>query len=181
MLDECHHVASLWGYVVRAVLEELGETHVIGLTATPPAELTGAETELYDGLLGPVDFEIPTPAVVKDGYLAPYQELAWITEPLASELAWLAEHDLRFQELVTALLDEDPALPHSLGGWVIVRVRERSRRRAASSAGRPSSAPSRSSRSPACAFSARPAWRCRATRPAASATASSPTSTTGSR
>ena len=127
MLDECHHLASLWGYVVRAVLEELGETHVIGLTATPPAELTGAETELYDGLLGPVDFEIPTPAVVKDGYLAPYQELAWITEPLAGELAWLAEHDLRFQELVTALLDEDPALPHSLGGWVIVRVRERSR------------------------------------------------------
>ena len=50
-----------WGYVVRAVLEELGETHVIGLTATPPAELTGAETELYGGLLGAVDFEIPTP------------------------------------------------------------------------------------------------------------------------
>jgi superfamily II DNA or RNA helicase len=127
VLDECHHLASMWGYVVRAMLEELGETHVIGLTATPPGELTGAETELYDGLLGPVDFEIPTPAVVKDGYLAPYQELAWITEPLASELDWLADHDLRFQELVTGLLDEDPALPHSLGGWVILRVRERSR------------------------------------------------------
>ncbi len=127
VLDECHHVASLWGYVVRAVLEQLGETHVIGLTATPPAELTGAETELYDGLLGPVDFEIATPAVVKDGYLAPYQELAWVTQPLAGELGWLADHDLRFQELVTALLDEDPALPHSLGGWVIVRVRERYR------------------------------------------------------
>ncbi|MDP1849179.1 MAG: DEAD/DEAH box helicase family protein, partial [Solirubrobacteraceae bacterium] len=127
VLDECHHVASLWGYVVRAVLEELGETHVVALTATPPAELTGAETELYDGLLGAVDFEIPTPAVVKDGYLAPYQELAWITAPLAGELSWLADHDLRFQELVTGLLDEDPELPHSLGGWVILRVRERRR------------------------------------------------------
>ncbi|MDP2710084.1 MAG: DEAD/DEAH box helicase family protein, partial [Solirubrobacteraceae bacterium] len=127
VLDECHHLASLWGYVVRALLDELGETHVIGLTATPPAELTGTESELYEELLGPVDFQIATPAVVKDGHLAPFQELAWITEPLAGELSWLAEHDLRFQELVTALLDEDPELPHSLGGWVITRLRERRR------------------------------------------------------
>ena len=26
VLDECHHLASLWGYVVRAVLDELGPT-----------------------------------------------------------------------------------------------------------------------------------------------------------
>ena len=42
LLDECHHLASLWGYVVRAVLGELGEeVHVIGLTATPPIGLPG--------------------------------------------------------------------------------------------------------------------------------------------
>ena len=54
LLDECHHLASLWGYVVRAVLGELGEkVHVIGLTATPPIGLPEAEAELYDALLGP--------------------------------------------------------------------------------------------------------------------------------
>jgi len=107
LLDECHHLASLWGYVVRAVLGELGDkVHVIGLTATPPIGLPEAEAELYDALLGPVDFTVPTPAVVRDGHLAPYQELAWLTEPLSSEKQWLAEHDQRFRELVTALHDD---------------------------------------------------------------------------
>ena len=37
VLDECHHLASLWGYVIRAVLGELGDdVHVVGLTPTPP-------------------------------------------------------------------------------------------------------------------------------------------------
>ena len=107
LLDECHHLASLWGYVVRAVLGELAEgVHVIGLTATPPVGLPEAEAELYDALLGPVDFTVPTPAVVRDGHLAPYQELAWLTEPLSAERDWLAEHDSRFRELVTALHDD---------------------------------------------------------------------------
>ncbi len=54
LLDECHHLASLWGYVVRAVLGELGDqVHVIGLTATPPIGLPEAEAELYAALLGP--------------------------------------------------------------------------------------------------------------------------------
>ena len=128
VLDECHHLASMWGYVVRAVLDLLGgeDVHVIGLTATPPSDLTGEETELYGQLLGPVDFTVPTPAVVRDGHLAPYQELAWLTEPLDSERSWLAGHDTRFKEPVTAL-HEDVESPESFPGWVIARVRERRR------------------------------------------------------
>ena len=128
VLDECHHLASMWGYVVRAVLDDLGgeDVHVIGLTATPPSDLTGDEAELYGELLGPVDFTVPTPAVVRDGHLAPYQELAWLTEPLDSERAWLADHDTRFKELVTAL-HEDVESDVSFPAWVITRVRERRR------------------------------------------------------
>ena len=128
VLDECHHLASLWGYVVRAVLEELGpDVHVVGLTATPPDELTTEEAELYAALLGPVDFQVPTPAVVRDGHLAPYQELAWLTEPLAGEQQWLAEHETRFRELVTGLLDVDEQGPLDLGQWVVTRLRHRTR------------------------------------------------------
>jgi superfamily II DNA or RNA helicase len=128
VLDECHHLASMWGYVVRAVLDELGgdDVHVVGLTATPPSDLTGDESELYAELLGPVDFTVPTPAVVRDGHLAPYQELAWLTEPLGSERAWLSEHDTRFKELITAL-HEDVEGPLSFPAWVITRLRERRR------------------------------------------------------
>ncbi len=123
LLDECHHLASLWGYVVRAVLGELPEdAHVIGLTATPPISLPAAEAELYDALLGPVDFTVPTPAVVRDGHLAPYQELAWLTEPLTVERDWLAEHDTRFRELITTLHD-DTEFPE----WVLSRMRDRRR------------------------------------------------------
>ncbi len=104
VLDECHHLASLWGYVIRAVLGALGDdVHVVGLTPTPPVGLPEADAELYAALLGPVDFTVPTPAVVRDGQLAPYQELVWLTEPVAAEQAYLAEHDARFQELTERL------------------------------------------------------------------------------
>ena len=126
VLDECHHLASLWGYVVRAAVEELGDVHLVGLTATPPDELTKDEDELYSALLGPVDFTVPTPAVVRERFLAPYQELAWLTPLLETERAWLAEHDVRFQELITTLHDESGEAM-SLPSWVITRMRERGR------------------------------------------------------
>lgn len=126
ILDECHHLASLWGYVVRAVVEELGDVNLVGLTATPPGELTSDEAELYEHLLGPVDFTVPTPAVVRERYLAPYQELAWFTRPLDSEADWLAAHDQRFRELVTTLHDDAPGTL-SFPAWVVTRMRERGR------------------------------------------------------
>jgi superfamily II DNA or RNA helicase len=125
VLDECHHLASLWGYVVRAVVELLGQVHLVALTATPPDVLTGEEAELYQGLLGPVDFTVPAPSVVRDGFLAPYQELAWLTEPLESEVAWLREHDARFRQLVTDLHRPDPDRSVSFPEWVVTRLRVR--------------------------------------------------------
>jgi len=126
VLDECHHLASLWGYVVRAAVGELGDVHLVGLTATPPGALTAEERELYGWLLGPADFTVPAPALVRDRALAPYQELAWLARPLDAEAAWLAEHDLRFQELITDL-HEDTGEVTSLPVWVIGRMRDRSR------------------------------------------------------
>jgi superfamily II DNA or RNA helicase len=126
VLDECHHLASLWGYVVRTAVEELGDVQLIGLTATPPAELTSDEAELYESLLGAVDFTVPTPAVVRERYLAPYQELAWFTRPLQTEARWLAEHDARFRDLIDSLHDDAPG-PLSFPAWVITRMRERAR------------------------------------------------------
>ena len=70
------------------MLGALGDdVHVVGLTPTPPVGLPEADAELYAALLGPVDFTVPTPAVVRDGQLAPYQELVWLTEPVARRAA----------------------------------------------------------------------------------------------
>ena len=128
MLDECHHLASLWGYVVRAVLEELGDgVHVVGLTATPPDELTTEEAELYAALLGPVDFQVPTPAVVRDGHLAPYQELAWLTEPLDRRAAVAR----RARDALPGARHRPARPPRRRAArprqWVVTRLRHRAR------------------------------------------------------
>ena len=166
LLDECHHLASLWGYVVRAVLGELPEdAHVIGLTATPPVSLPSAEAELYDALLGPVDFTVPTPAVVRDGHLAPYQELA-LADRAADRRARLAgrarhplpraDHDAaRRRRVPRSGCIVAPARPPPLGrrrrravvgGVPEAQPEARPRRRALPALGRPAAAARRAPR-----------------------------------
>ena len=106
ILDECHHLLEMWGYLLRALIDELGDgVFVVGLTATPPSELDLKQAALYRELFGRADFEVATPAVVKEGNLAPYQELAYLTTPLGPEADYIEGERTRFQELVTALLD----------------------------------------------------------------------------
>src|SRR4051794_8154949 len=122
VLDECHHLVSLWGALLRPLLAALQPVHVVGLTATNPAELTEAEAQLYVDLLGDVDFFIPTPAVVREGHLAPYQELVQLCEPLASEREWLAERHERLERLLVELDTPDEL---GLSAWLLARLRER--------------------------------------------------------
>ena len=67
---------------LEAVVAELHpDSAVVGLTATPPREYVAREAALYRGLFGAhADFEIVTPAVVKDGFLAPYRVHRVVTE-----------------------------------------------------------------------------------------------------
>jgi superfamily II DNA or RNA helicase len=131
VLDECHHLLELWGYLVRAVIEYLGpQTFVVGLTATPPDQLSGREAALYESIFGQADFSVPTPAVVKEGDLAPYQELAYFVQPMEQEARYIAAQQERFQAFVSRLLDPDFA-SCSLVDWLRRRVVER---RAASGA-----------------------------------------------
>ncbi len=122
VLDECHHLVSLWGALLRPLLAALSPVHVVGLTATNPAELTESEAALYLELLGDVDFFIPTPAVVREGHLAPYQELVQLCEPLESERDWLAERHERLERLLVELDTPDRL---GLGVWLLARLRER--------------------------------------------------------
>jgi superfamily II DNA or RNA helicase len=123
VFDECHHLASLWGALLAVVLRELRPEHVLGLTATNPSELSAEQTALYQQLLAHVDFTIPTPAVVREGHLAPYQELVQLCEPLASEREWLAARHERFNELLLDL--DDAPVELGLSVWLLARLRER--------------------------------------------------------
>ncbi|MCW2614223.1 MAG: hypothetical protein JWN08_1217, partial [Frankiales bacterium] len=108
VLDECHHLLETWGALVRALARALGDdTWVLGLTATPALEMTARQRELHDELFGEGhDFSVPTPAVVKEGELAPFQELVYLTEPSPEEDTWIIADRTRFADLQLELVSE---------------------------------------------------------------------------
>ncbi|MEZ4596882.1 MAG: hypothetical protein R3C32_08585 [Chloroflexota bacterium] len=109
VLDECHHLLRLWGHVLEAVVGRLDPRSVVlGLTATPPTDLAAREAALQRALFGPAaDFEVVAPAVVKDGFLAPYQELALLVRPLDGELRFIEREQERFARLRAEVMDAD--------------------------------------------------------------------------
>lgn len=108
VLDECHHLLDHWAIVVHCLaarIRERGtEPLIIGLTATLPSEDDKTLYENYTGLLGDVDYELPTPAVVKEGNLAPYRDFAWFVTPTDSELEFLRAQDRELEKLVAETL-----------------------------------------------------------------------------
>src|SRR5262245_14254208 len=112
VLDECHHLLDVWGRLLVEVLryivgDTLDRVVVIGLTATPASRLTPDEQEIVKELFGDITYSASTPAVVKSGYIAPYQELALLTEPTAAEHEYIQAETERFAELITDLLAAD--------------------------------------------------------------------------
>ncbi|WP_209311101.1 DEAD/DEAH box helicase family protein, partial [Streptomyces spiramenti] len=124
LLDECHHLLETWGELLAEVLRELPSATVVGLTATPPERLTRAQAELVEELFGPAVRGPSIPAAVREGHLAPYAELAWLTTPTATENSWLAGEAERFTELVTRLTEPGFASTDLLP-WLDRRVVER--------------------------------------------------------
>src|SRR5690606_33703663 len=91
ILDECHHLVGHWGRVLSDAHELLDSPVVLGLTATPPDldDKDAEDARRYRRFFGSVDFEVPVPAVVKDGFLAPYQDLVYFVRPSMQELQFV--------------------------------------------------------------------------------------------
>ena len=109
ILDECHHLLGHWGRVLSDVLPVLNNPIVIGLTATPPDRKGKDDRDIkrYDEFFGEVDFEVPVPAVVKDGFLAPYQDLAYFVRPTNEELKFIESADQRLKQLILDVCQEN--------------------------------------------------------------------------
>jgi superfamily II DNA or RNA helicase len=124
VLDECHHLLEVWGRELREVVTRIGRPRLIGLTATPPHMMTADQAQLHRELFGAIDIEISVPSLVRDGRLAPYQELAYFTAPTSTEEDYIREEALRFTELRADLLDPGFASTPFLE-WLDARVVER--------------------------------------------------------
>ncbi|WP_193071127.1 MULTISPECIES: DEAD/DEAH box helicase family protein [Brevibacterium] len=105
ILDECHHLLDVWGSLLTELLDLLPEVWVLGLTATPPGTMTTAQSELVTGLFSDIRYSASIPAVVREGDLAPFADLVWVTTPTNEENSWLSGQAVRFTELITDILD----------------------------------------------------------------------------
>lgn len=114
VLDECHHLLDHWALVVAALVARLRAEGraplVVGLTATLPSPDDADEYDNYTSLLGEVDYEVPVPAVVREGNLAPYRDLVRFVEPTGSELAFLEAHATGLAVLIRTTFARDEGL-----------------------------------------------------------------------
>ena len=123
LLDESHHLLDYWALILADLIARLPDALVVGLTATPPASADPDDLANYLRLVNGIDFEVPTPAVVRAGFLAPYQDLALLTEPSDREREFLERQD----ELLHAAIGRMEGDPR-FDGWLDERVNRRSAR-----------------------------------------------------
>ena len=118
VVDECHHLRAHWAVVVQYLRRRLAAAGraptLIGLTATAPSREDPSYAR-YHALLGEVDAEVPVPAVIRAGCLAPARELAWFTLPTPEETGFLATAGAELRHRVAQFLLAPDGVDYLLG------------------------------------------------------------------
>lgn len=105
IFDECHHLTDYWAAIMKQLLRRLDDPVVVGLTGTPPEGKTATQETRYISLVGEIDYQVPTPALVREGGLAPFQDLVYFTSPTEKELEFLEAQHVEFHNLICELTD----------------------------------------------------------------------------
>ncbi len=114
IFDECHHLTDYWAAIMTHLVKQLGDPIIIGLTGTPPEGKSASQEGRYLALVGDIDYQVPTPALVREGGLAPFQDLVYFTEPTEQEFQFLEEQHAEFHVLInylTTAQEQMPTLP----------------------------------------------------------------------
>ncbi|MBX9688324.1 MAG: DEAD/DEAH box helicase family protein [Candidatus Obscuribacterales bacterium] len=119
IFDECHHLTDYWAAIMTHVLKQLDNPIIIGLTGTPPEGKSQNQENRYLSLVGEIDYQVPTPALVREGGLAPFQDLVYFTVPTITEEKFLDEQHEAFHSLLQELAEGENSL---LTKWVDERV-----------------------------------------------------------
>ncbi|WP_267740435.1 DEAD/DEAH box helicase, partial [Myroides injenensis] len=90
IVDEAHHLKKEW-WKSLDYLEENLKPVIVGLTATPPYDVSGFEWGRYISLNGPIDDEIFVPELVAEGDLCPHQDFIYFNMPAAEERGTILE------------------------------------------------------------------------------------------
>lgn len=105
-LDEAHHLRSEWWKALEEFLKKVSQMTFISLTATPPYDSTPAQWKRYIDLCGPIDEEIFTPELVKEGSLCPHQDYVYFNWPLQDEISAVEEYCARTEEIMQRLITD---------------------------------------------------------------------------
>lgn len=84
VVDEAHHLKNAWWTALNDLKESI-RPQIVGLTATPPYDVTYAEWNRYLSLNGPVDTEISVPELIKEKNLCPHQDHVFLSLPTLKE------------------------------------------------------------------------------------------------
>lgn len=101
IVDEAHHLKNEWWITLTKIKEKIAP-FIIGLTATPPYDVTASEWQRYLDLNGPIDCEISVPELVIEGDLCPHQDYVFFTLPTDKE----SEYILQFRQNIEKLFQE---------------------------------------------------------------------------
>ena len=103
-LDEAHHLRSEWWKALEAFMKEMAGAAIISLTATPPYDSTPSQWKRYIDLCGPIDEEISTPELVREGSLCPHEDYIYFNWPAGDELREIKEYWKRTAQVRDELL-----------------------------------------------------------------------------
>lgn len=103
-LDEAHHLRSEWWKALETFMKNLKGVTVISLTATPPYDSTPGQWKRYIDLCGPIDEEIFTPELVREGSLCPHEDYIYFNWPAKEELKEIEASREKVEELRNRLL-----------------------------------------------------------------------------
>ena len=84
VVDEAHHLKNAWWKSLSEIKNSLSPT-IVGLTATPPYDVSYTEWQRYIELNGPVDTEISVPELIIEGNLCPHQDYVFFSLPTDKE------------------------------------------------------------------------------------------------
>ena len=116
VIDEAHHLKNEWWHTLTNIKKKLKPT-VVGLTATPPYDVTPTEWQRYMDLNGPIDAEISVPELVIEGDLCPHQDYVYFTSPSQKERQLITDFrdsmlklfkDIRSDEVLLQAIQKHP-------------------------------------------------------------------------
>lgn len=101
VVDEAHHLKNEWWQTLIKIKESLNPI-IVGLTATPPYDVTATEWQRYIALNGPVDAEIAIPELIVEGDLCVHQDMVHFSAATAQE----NERIVSFRQKIEKLFQE---------------------------------------------------------------------------